>query len=94
MSIDVNATYRDGALHPDTPLGLPENTLVRVHVMPTAAGFPPDPFPSSREEVIAIRPQSPRLTVEEFNALIEKYSVSVGTLPEDFSREDIYSDHD
>jgi hypothetical protein len=28
------------------------------------------------------------------DALIEKYSVSVGSLPPDFSREDIYSDHD
>jgi hypothetical protein len=94
MSIDVNATYRDGALHPETPLGLPENTPVRVHVVPQPAGFLPDPFPTSREEVIALRPQSPRITVEEFNALIDKYSVSVGTLPEDFSRADIYNDHD
>lgn len=94
MNIDVNATYRDGALYPETPLGLPENTPVRVHVVPQAADFLPDPFPITREEVIALRPQSPRITVEEFNALVEKYSVSVGTLPENFSREDIYSDHD
>jgi hypothetical protein len=40
MSIDVNATYRDGALYPETPLGLPENTPVRVHVVPTTASVP------------------------------------------------------
>jgi hypothetical protein len=40
MSIDVNATYRNGALYPDTPLGLPENTPVRVHVVPTNASSP------------------------------------------------------
>jgi hypothetical protein len=41
MSIDVNATYRDGALHPETPLGLPENTPVRLHVVPKADGVAP-----------------------------------------------------
>ncbi|MEX2305995.1 MAG: hypothetical protein WD738_00270 [Pirellulales bacterium] len=24
MTIDIDATYRDGALHPETPLNLPE----------------------------------------------------------------------
>jgi hypothetical protein len=41
MSIDVNATYRDGAIHPETPLGLPENTPVRVHIVPQADNVPP-----------------------------------------------------
>ncbi len=33
MNIDIDATYRDGALHPETPLNLPENTPVRVRVV-------------------------------------------------------------
>lgn len=41
MSIDVNATYRDGALHPETPLGLPENTPVRLHVVLQADSVAP-----------------------------------------------------
>jgi hypothetical protein len=94
MSIDVNATYRDGALHPETPLGLPENTPVRVHVVPTPPGLLPDPFPTTREEVIAIRPQSPRITVEEFDAIFQKHRFSAPPLPDDFSRADIYSEHD
>jgi hypothetical protein len=94
MSIDIDATYRDGAIHPDQPLNLPDNTPVHVRVVPKAEGFLPDPFPTKREEVLAIRPTPPRITAEEFDALVEKYSVSVGSLPLDFSREDIYSDHD
>ena len=34
----VNATYRDGALHPETPLGLPENSTVVVHTPGCANG--------------------------------------------------------
>jgi hypothetical protein len=33
MSIDIDATYRDGAIHPNMPLNLPNNTHVRVHVI-------------------------------------------------------------
>lgn len=94
MSIDIDATYRDGAIHPEIPLNLPENTPIRVRVVPKSAAFLPDPFPTSRDEVLALRPKSPRITPEEFDAIIKKHSVSVGSLPIDFSREDIYSDHD
>lgn len=87
--IDIDATYRDGAIHPDTPLNLPNDTPVRVRIVAkNEAG------PQSREEVIFLRPKSPRITPEEFRARISKYAVSVGSLPADFSREDIYSDHD
>ena len=95
MSIEIDATYRAGAIYPNQPLALPENTPVRVVVVEkdvrprvlSTKGL-------SREEIVAMRPKSPRITPEEFDALIEKYSVSVGSLPPDFSREDIYSDHD
>ncbi len=94
MPIDIDATYRDGAIHPEAPLNLPDNTPVRVHVVPKAQVFPPIPFPTTREEVLAIRPKSPRITSEEFRARIAKYAVSAPPLPPDFSREDIYCDHD
>ena len=94
MTIDIDATYRDGAIHPRTPLNLPENTPVRIRVVPKPAPFPPIPFPTTREEVLAIRPKSPRFTAEELRERLAKYAVSVGTLPVDFSREDIYRDHD
>jgi hypothetical protein len=82
MTIDIDATYRDGAIHPDVPLNLPENTPVHVVVVP-----------QPQNEIVAL-PPSPRFTVEELRERIEKFGVSVGTLPPDFSREDIYSDHD
>jgi hypothetical protein len=82
MTIDIDATYRDGALYPEAPLNLPENTPVRVRVVTRA----------QNENVIL--PPSPRFTAEELRERIAKYGVSVGTLPADFSREDIYSDHD
>jgi hypothetical protein len=92
MAIHVHATYRAGAIHPDQPLALPENTEVDVVIVPIAktSGGPAAKEP----DIAAIRPKSPKMTPEEFRALIAKNAVSVGTLPPDFSREDIYSDHD
>jgi hypothetical protein len=89
MTIQFDATFRDGAIHPAQPLQLPENTPVHVVVTPKIAGQP-----MTSEAVLAIPPKSPRNTPEEFDAIIEKYSISVPPLPEDFSRADIYSDHD
>ena len=89
MSIDIDATYRDGAIHPQTPLNLPDNTPLRVRVLSKLV-----PFPTTPEEIRAIRPKAPRFTGEQLDALLAKHSVSVGSLPADFSREDIYSDHD
>jgi hypothetical protein len=89
MTIDINATYRDGAIYPETPLNLPNNVPVRVRVLAKD-----DISPLTKEQIAFLRPTSPRITSEEFRARIAKYAVSVGSLPPDFSREDIYSDHD
>jgi hypothetical protein len=77
MSIEFDATYRDGAILPDVPLNLPNNTPVHVTV---AAKSP--------------SPPSPRITVEEFDALFKKHRFEAPPLRDDFSRADIYSDHD
>jgi hypothetical protein len=89
MSLEFDATYRDGALYPESPLNLPQNAPVHVVVVPKSDAHLP-----TKEETAARRPASPRITSEEFRARIAKYAVRVGTLPPDFSREDIYSDHD
>lgn len=89
MTIDIDAIYRGSSIHPETPLNLPENTPLHVVVVPKTGDRP-----LSHEEIVAIRPKSPRITSEEFRARIAKFAVGVGTLPSDFSREDIYSDHD
>jgi hypothetical protein len=92
MSIDVNATYRDGALHPETPLNLPDNTPVHVWIVPKtsaeAAGAP------TGGETHLTPPPSPRITVEQFDEIFRKHRFSASPLPDDFSRADIYSDHD
>ncbi len=80
----IEATYRDGAFHPVHPISLPENTRVEVSV----------PAQLSREEIIALRPKAPKITVEEFDAIMKRNKLSAPSLPVDFSREDIYSDHD
>jgi hypothetical protein len=87
MPIDIDATYRDGAIHPDTPLNLPDNTPVRVHVVPK-----PVRIAETQEE--SVRPPAPRISVEELRERLAKYAVSVEPLPPDFSRADIYRDHD
>ena len=100
MSIQVDGTYRDGVIHPNMPLNLPENTPVRVVVVekdtPDVSSEPRVASTKrlTREQIVAIRPKSPKLTPEEFDAIISESSISVGSLPPDFSREDIYSDHD
>lgn len=93
MNIEFNATFRNGALYPETPLNLPDNTSVHGWVAPRSIADAAA-TPIGAEETHRTPPQSPRITVEEFNALVEKYSISAPPLPEDFSRADIYSDHD
>lgn len=90
MSIQFDATYRAGVIHPKQPLNLPENSEVRVVVVPI--GEPAKRL--SDEEVEAPRPKAPRFTGEELRERLAKYAVHVGSLPADFSREDIYNDHD
>lgn len=78
----IEATYRDGAFYPVHPISLPENTPAQVIVVP------------SNKEASSKPLSSPRFTSEQLRARIAKHAVSVGTLPPDFSRADIYSDHD
>ena len=90
MSIQVHGTYRAGAIHPDQPLALPDNTEVNVVVVPVGDATQR----AAREDIEAIRPKAPRFTAEELHQRLARFSVRVGSLPPDFSREDIYSDHD
>ncbi|HEX2474293.1 MAG TPA: hypothetical protein VHK01_06090 [Lacipirellulaceae bacterium] len=89
MTIDIDATYRDGALHPETPLNLPENTPVRLRLIAKN-----EVGQLTKEQIAFLRPKSPRITPEEFRARIAKYAIKAHPLPPDFTREDIYSDHD
>lgn len=88
MTINVHATYRDGLIYPAVPLNLPDNTPVEVTVVASngTVGAPTESDPP--------RPVAPRITVDELRSLLAKHAVTIGTLPADFSRADIYSDHD
>jgi hypothetical protein len=92
MTIHIHATYRDGAIHPDHPLGLPDNTEVNVVVVPLIQAI--DASSGEKTNTDASLPEAPRFTSAELRERLAKSAVRVGSLPEDFSREDIYSDHD
>ena len=81
------ATYRDGAFYPTQPISLPENSRVVITSIRAVEEL-------TKEDILAMRPKAPKITVEEFDRIIRENSVSVGSLPPDFSRADIYSDHD
>jgi hypothetical protein len=89
MAIHVHATYRAGLIHPDQPLDLPEDSEIDLTVVPIA---PENGAASAAEKVV--RPPAPRISVEELRERLAKYAVSVQPLPPDFSRADIYRDHD
>lgn len=88
MTINVHATYRDGLIHPAVPLNLPDNTPVEVTIVASNGNV------STLPETDPPRPVAPRISVEELRSLLAKHAVTIGTLPADFSRADIYSDHD
>jgi len=85
MNIQVQATYRAGVIYPDDPIALPENTRLElsINAVKNHNGLSP-----------RMRPPAPRMSVEELRDRVRRYAVHVGSLPVDFSREDIYQDHD
>lgn len=85
MSIYLHAKYKAGVIHPDQPLALPDDSEIELVV--TAVALPANG--QSRA-----RPAAPKFSAEELFARLENHAVSVGALPADFSRADIYHDHD
>jgi hypothetical protein len=87
--IRIHGTVKDGVIHPDSPLALPDNTAVEVTVVPmTNDAIEIDS--GTLEEL----PPAPEISVEELRWRIAKFGISAPGLPIDFSRADIYSDHD
>jgi hypothetical protein len=83
MSNEFHATYADGVLKLDVPLALPEQARVTglVTGVESASGQP-------------IAPAASGLTDEEFEGQMDDLALDVPPLPADFSRADIYLDHD
>jgi predicted DNA-binding antitoxin AbrB/MazE fold protein len=82
MSQEFHATYEQGILRLDQPLALPEQTRVLGVVKEESL------------EAGANLPLFETLTDDEFERELDSLSWEVMPLPPDFSRADIYSDHD
>ena len=90
MELHFQATYEGGVLHPHQPLALPDHIRLDVTVKARDEAFVEEA--DNEEEV---RPDAPRLTAEEFRRIIDEHALSAPrSLPMDFDRHDIYSDHD
>jgi predicted DNA-binding antitoxin AbrB/MazE fold protein len=87
MIIHVDATYENGILRPSEPLNVPNATQVHVTVVPQSEVLADD----TDEDVL---PAGPVLTVEEFGRIMKEGTIRAPSLPLDFDRDDIYSDHD
>ena len=89
MVYQFQATFEDGVLRPNEPLALPDHSLVDVTAIPRS-----ESATDAVDDEDEVRPETPQLTVSEFRRILSEHSVSVGTLPVDFDRHDIYADHD
>lgn len=78
MNEAFHAIYENGVLRPDRPLALPESAHVSVIIIGERA--PSEP-PSPRSE-------------DDFLRELDELSWDAPPLPADFSRADMYLDHD
>ena len=80
MTQQFQAIYDHGVLRLDQPLMLPDQTRVSGTVVQAAL--------TSHES------EKASLSVDEFDRLLDELSTDVPLLPPDFSRADVYVDHD
>lgn len=80
----IRAVFENGVFRPITPVQLPEACHVEFEPR-LSAGEKGSPFVSD-----------PQLTFTEFEAILDRMAARPGghSLPDDFSRADIYDDHD
>ncbi len=89
MNFHIHGTYRSGVIYPERPLALPDDTKVELVVT-----MSPTDEPDANAAERAARSDAPNISDEELEDRLRRFGVSVGTLPVDFSRSDIYDDHD
>ena len=87
--VTIHAVFENGVFRPTVPVQLPESREVEFELRLV----PPHSSALGSEPVFISRPQ---LSIEEFgHKLAEMAAIgSVQSLPPDFSRADIYDDHD
>lgn len=83
MTNEFHATYEQGVLKLDAPLAVPEQARVTGVVVGVET-------PNGN-----VQAASPQLSDAEFERMLDEFSVAgCAPLPADFSRADIYLDHD
>jgi predicted DNA-binding antitoxin AbrB/MazE fold protein len=85
MSQQIDAIYVDGVLKPLVPLTLPDQARVKLTVDVTAVQGLAEPGESGVKA---------NKGVSEFDRELEPLLFDGPSLPADFSRADIYADHD
>ena len=85
MSQQIDAIYVDGVLKPLVPLALPDQARVKLTVDATAVQGPVKPDESGAEA---------NGGASEFDRELEPLLFDGPSFPADFSRADIYVDHD
>jgi predicted DNA-binding antitoxin AbrB/MazE fold protein len=84
----VHAVYEGGVFKPSGPVALPDRCEVEFEPRLVASASAKEPVPTFIS--------NPNPTPEEFRRILDAMAAltSVKTLPPDFSRDDIYDDHD
>jgi predicted DNA-binding antitoxin AbrB/MazE fold protein len=80
MTQQIDAIYDHGILRPVTPLDLPDQARVKVTVDAQMVG--------------QSEPVSPHNAIADFDEELDGLLFDGPSLPADFSRTDIYADHD
>lgn len=89
MSIQLHGHYQDGVIYPDRPLPLADGAEVEVAITVRRGNGESLPTPPDLD-----RPAAPTISSVELQSRLDQFAVSVGSLPPDFSRADIYRDRD
>jgi predicted DNA-binding antitoxin AbrB/MazE fold protein len=86
MSKIIHAVYESGVLRPLEPLNVPEKKLVTVTIVDETQANKEAPF----------LPDTAPLSDDDFERLLDELASgpALPHLPADFSRADVYSDHD
>ena len=81
MNQEFQAIYEHGVLRLDKPLALPDQTRVAGVLNNIGEGR-------------TVADESKHFSLDEFDRMLDELALDVPPLPADFSRADIYLDHD
>jgi predicted DNA-binding antitoxin AbrB/MazE fold protein len=87
MSPEIDAIYENGVFKPLVPLSLPDKAHVRIRVSSSA-------LPSADRDAIEAENGVKAISPSDFDAQLDELLFDGPSLPADFSRADIYADHD